>query len=133
MQLFRKIMTMIGTAIMFATLNGCVTPPVSPAENLVRLTRITVDPEQLEQYNAFLKEEIADSLTQEPGVIALYAVSEKQMPSRFTIIEIYADEKARQQHLQTPHFRKYKDGTRDMVKELELTDVIPLFPEMTIK
>ena len=30
----------------------------APEKNLVRLSKITVDPAQLERYNAFLKEEI---------------------------------------------------------------------------
>ena len=36
-------------------------------------------------------------------------------------------------HLQTPHFRKYKQGTLSMVRELELVDVNPLLPGLKIK
>lgn len=51
----------------------------------------------------------------------------------FKILEIYADEAAYKAHLQTPHFLKYKNGTKEMVKSLELIEVTPLIPGMKIK
>lgn len=101
--------------------------------NLVRLSKITVDPEQLEAYNAYLKEEIEVSMSLEPGVLTLYAVAEKENPNKVTILEIYADKDAYEKHLKTPHFKKYKQGTLSMVKNLELIDVKPLIPGLKIK
>ncbi len=69
----------------------------------------------------------------EPGVITLYAVSEKDNPTHITILEIYADTAAYKAHLQTPHFIKYKTGTKDMIKSFELVGTIPLVPDMKIK
>ena len=106
---------------------------VSPADNLVRLSRITVDPARLDEYNACLKEEIEASMRVEPGVLTLYAVAEKDRPNQITILEIYADEAAYKSHIQTPHFQKYKQGTLDMVKHLELLDCSPLIPGLKIK
>jgi 4-carboxymuconolactone decarboxylase len=63
----------------------------------------------------------------------LYAVAEKERPNHITILEIYASEEAYQKHIQTPHFLKYKNGTKDMVKSLELIEVDPLIPGMRIK
>jgi len=39
-----------------------------------------------------------------------------------TIIEVYANLKAYQSHILTPHFKKYKDTVKDMVLSLELID-----------
>lgn len=105
----------------------------APEKNLVRLSKITVDPAQLERYNAFLKEEIEASMRLEPGVLTLYAVSEKEDPHKVTILEIYADQDAYKSHIQTPHFQKYKQGTLQMVQELELVDSTPLIPGLKIK
>jgi quinol monooxygenase YgiN len=58
---------------------------------MVRLAKIVVDSTQLESYKALLKEEIETSVRVEPGVITLYAVSEKNNPTHITILEIYAD------------------------------------------
>ena len=103
------------------------------ASQLVRLSKITVDPAQLDAYNAFLKEEIEASMRLEPGVLTLYATAEKDAPHHVTILEIYADRAAYESHLQTPHFQKYKQGTLEMVQQLELVDVTPLIPGLKIK
>lgn len=107
--------------------------PSEVNNNKVRLSLITVDPAQLDAYNAFLKEEIEASMRIEPGVLSLYAVAEKNQPNKITILEIYADEDAYQSHIKTPHFLKYKQGTLDMVQELQLLDVNPLIPGLKIK
>ncbi|GAB3706484.1 hypothetical protein GCM10027592_40020 [Spirosoma flavus] len=100
---------------------------------MVRIAKIVVDPAQVEAYKAFAKEEIETSIRLEPGVLTLYAVAEKDAPNHFTILEIYADTNAYKAHIQTPHFLKYKNGTKDMVKSLELVEVNPLVPGMKIK
>ena len=105
----------------------------TPENNLVRLSKITVDPDRLDDYNAFLKEEIEASMRLEPGVLALYATAEKEAPHKVTILEIYADRDAYEKHLETPHFQKYKQGTLKMVKKLELVDTTPLIPGLKIK
>jgi len=107
--------------------------PVSLENNKVRLSLITVDPNQLEEYNTFLKEEIEASIKLEPGVLTLYAVSEIEQPNRIVILEIYANEDAYRKHIETPHFKKYKEGTLDMIQSLELIDTTPLIPGMKIK
>ncbi|MDU1889595.1 MAG: putative quinol monooxygenase [Dysgonomonas sp.] len=106
---------------------------IPPENNKVRLSMITVDSTRLNEYNAFLKEEIEASMRLEPGVLTLYAVSEKDNPNKVVILEIYADEDAYQKHIKTPHFLKYKEGTLDMVQSLELIDTTPLIPGLKIK
>lgn len=101
--------------------------------NKVRLSKITVDPARLDEYNAYLKEEIEASMRLEPGVLTLYAVAEKECPNEVTILEIYTDEAAYQSHIKTPHFQKYKQETLDMVQALELIDTTPLIPGLKIK
>jgi len=100
---------------------------------MVRLAKLVIDSTQLQNYNALLKEEIEASVRLEPGVLTLYAVAEKNDPTHITILEIYADTVAYKLHLQTPHFIKYKNGTKDMVKSLELVETVPLVPGMKIK
>jgi len=102
-------------------------------KQMVRLAKLVIDPAQLEDYNAFLKEEIETSVKVEPGVLTLYAVAEKNNPTHITILEIYENADAYKKHIQTPHFLKYKNGTKEMVKSLELVETTPLVPEMKIK
>lgn len=107
--------------------------PIPAENNLVRLSKIIVDPDQIDSYNAFLREEIEASMKLEPGVLALYATAEKEAPHKVTILEIYANRAAYESHLKTPHFQKYKQETLSMVKELELVDVNSLIPGLKIK
>ena len=100
---------------------------------MVRLAKLVIDSTQLENYKAALKEGIETAVRLEPGVLTLYAVAEKDNPTHITILEIYADANAYKAHLQTSHFIKYKNGTKDMVKSLELIETIPLVPGMKIK
>src|ERR1700754_3394204 len=67
---------------------------------MVRLAKIQVDPSQLEQYNAALKEQMATAVRVEPGVLTYYAVADKSDPSHITILEIYADSTAYKLHIQ---------------------------------
>lgn len=99
----------------------------SPAKNeLVRLAVIEVDTLQLEEYNEFLREEIEASIRLEAGVITLYGVAEKGSPQHVTLFETYGDSSQYRSHLATPHFQKYKQGTLQMVKHLDLIQMQPI-------
>jgi len=92
-------------------------------KKMYRIARITVDPSQLDKYKAALREQMNAAIRVEPGVLSYRAVADKKDPTHITILEIYADTTAYQAHIQTTHFRKYKDTVKDMVKQLELVDV----------
>ena len=59
----------------------------------------------------------------------LYPMQSAEDSTKIRILEIYASEKAYQQHLKTDHFQKYKQGTLHMVKDLKLPTMKPLDPE----
>jgi quinol monooxygenase YgiN len=56
-------------------------------------------------------------------------VVEKDHPNRVRVFEMYTDEAAYQKHLQTPHFRKFRDVTNKMVKSRKLLDGLPIVLE----
>ena len=93
---------------------------------VVRIAKLQIEPAQLENYKAALKEHAETAVRIEPGVITLYAVYEKNNPTHVTVFEIYADNEAYQSHLKTPHFLKYKSTTKEMVKALELIETVPI-------
>ena len=94
---------------------------------VVRLAKLQIDATQLENYKAALREEIETAVHVEPGVLTLYAVAEKENPVNITVFEIYANADAYKAHLETPHFKKYKSTTKEMVKSLELMEAVPVF------
>jgi hypothetical protein len=63
---------------------------------------------------------------EEPGVLMLNAVSVKDHPTQVRIFETYKDQSAYESHLQSPHFKKYKDVTHGMVKSLKLIETEPI-------
>ena len=99
----------------------CAKLPMA-ADGIVRLSKIEV-------YLEYLATEVGEvSLRTEPGVLTMYAVSEKENPGRITILETYASQEAYKSHIASEHFQKYKQGTLHMVKTLVLSDQTPLNP-----
>jgi len=95
-------------------------------ERIVRLAEIEVAPEFLAEYLAYAKEVGETSVKKEPGVLTLFSMQSKEDPCKIYILEIYADKEAYQSHIQTAHFKKYKEGTAKMVKSLKLIDTKPM-------
>ncbi len=118
-------------AVMLSVLCGKAT--AQDNKQIVHLAKLVIDSAQLEAYKAALKEGIETSVREEPGVLTLYAVYEKDHPTHVTVLEIYANNSAYKAHLQTLHFKKYKTATKNMVKSLELVDAVPVSPGMKIK
>ena len=133
MEIRKALLTLSIPIIVMMTFVFCGQTSVQNKNQMVRLAKLVIDSSQLENYNALLKEEIETSVRVEAGVLTLYAVAEKNNPTHITILEIYADTVAYKAHLLTPHFIKYKNGTKDMVKSLELVETVPLLPGMKIK
>jgi quinol monooxygenase YgiN len=92
----------------------------------VRIAELEIDPAQRDAFASAIAEEIEAAVRVEPGVLALYAVSEKDDPGRVRVFEIYADEQAYKTHLETPHFLKFRAVTGNMVRSRKLIDAVPI-------
>lgn len=93
---------------------------------LVRIADLRIDPDRLAAYRAALSDHIAAAVRDEPGVIFLLAVADRDDPARIRVTEGYADEDAYRSHLNAPHFLRYKQGTADMVLSLTLAETDPV-------
>lgn len=105
----------------------CAKKPMT-ADGIVRLSKIEVYPQYLDEYMKYATEVGEISLRTEPGVLTMYAVGEKENPCKITILETYASREAYEKHIASKHFQKYKQGTLHMVKSLVLSDQMPLNP-----
>ena len=90
------------------------------------MAEIEVDPAQLDAYRAAVQEQIDAAIQKEPGVLVLYAVSEKDEPNHVKVFEIYRDRKAYEAHLGSDHFKKYKATVEKMVTSLKLVQATPI-------
>lgn len=127
----KKILMILNVCLMalFLSLNAAA----QEKSKVIRIAKLQIDSTQLEAYKTALKEEIEASVRVEPGVLTLYAVSDKDNPTQITIFEIYLNVEAYNSHRESPHFKKYKSITKEMVKSLDLTEAVPIIMETKAK
>jgi quinol monooxygenase YgiN len=120
----KQLLTLGAASLATLLCRGALAQEVSV--NYVQIAEIEIDPAQLESYEAAVKEHIDTAIRLEPGVLVLYAVSEKDNPTRVRVFEVYASTDAYKAHLEAPHFKKYKTMTEKMVKSLRLVQTTPI-------
>lgn len=111
--------------------NMCSKLPMR-SDGIVRLSKIRIKPEYIDEYMRYAVEVGTISLEREPGVLTMYAVADKDNPCNITILETYVSLESYERHIASRHFQKYKQGTLHMVDSLVLDDVIPLNPKNII-
>ena len=65
------------------------------------------------------------SVAEEPGVLAMYAVTLADDPTTWYFWEVYASEESYAAHRETAHFKTYIAATADLVSDKELTPLVP--------
>ena len=81
-----KVLSLVATCMAGISFSGFAAeaPSIAAAnpyeQNVVRLSKITVAPEYLDQYKAFAAEVGRESMKREPGVRVLYSMQEKKEP-----------------------------------------------------
>ena len=120
-----KQILVLGASVLAAFSGGSAMGKDSK-EPYVRVAEIEIDPAQLGPYKAAVKEQIEAAVRLEPGVLALYSVTDKENPAHIFVFEMYADVDAYKAHLETAHFKKYKATTQNMVRFLKLRDTVPI-------
>ncbi len=95
---------------------------------IVRISEIEVYPEYLAEYLEFAKEVAEESVKNEKDVVSIYPMSVIKNNAKIKILEIYRTREAYKKHIESPHFKKYKESTLHMVKSLELVDMFQICP-----
>ena len=111
-----------------ANITGMCEKDSMSADGIVRLSKIEVYPQYLDEYIKYAVKVGEVSLLTEPGVLTMYAVQDKENPCLVTILETYSSKDAYERHIASAHFKKYKKGTLHMVKSLQLCDQTALNP-----
>ena len=92
----------------------------------MRIAELEIDPSQLPEFVAAVKEEMDEAVRVEPGVLAIYAVAERDSPSRLRFFEIYASVEAYRAHRESPHFKAYVATTAPMIRSRLLIETVPI-------
>jgi quinol monooxygenase YgiN len=118
------------TALVLASLSLLLPIERAPADSIkgqfVLVVELEIDPSQLELFKAAIKENGETAVRIEAGCLGFSAVFEKDNPTRVRLFEIYENADAFKAHLETPHFTKYAETTKDMVKSRKRIDNIPI-------
>jgi quinol monooxygenase YgiN len=120
-----KRLFVFGASMLAAALGGGAVAQQADGQ-YVQVAEIEIDPAQLDAYRGAVQEQIDAAIRKEPGVLVLYAVSEKDNPTHVRVFESYRDRNAYEAHLGSDHFRKYKTTTEKMVKSLKLVQTTPI-------
>jgi quinol monooxygenase YgiN len=120
-----KQLLIVGASMVTSSFSGNA-PAADEQGPYVRMAELEVEPTQLENFKSAAKEVGESSVRAEPGCLVLYAVSEKDNPSRIRVFEIYRDMDAYGTHVHTTHFLKFRATTDTMVKSRKLIDMMPI-------
>jgi quinol monooxygenase YgiN len=115
----------VGASILATAFSGSAFSQETDGQ-YVQVAQIEIDPAQLENYQAAVREQIEAAIREEPGVLVLYATSDRENRAHVTVFEIYKNIVAYKAHLESAHFKKYKAMTEAMVKSLKLVRSMPI-------
>jgi quinol monooxygenase YgiN len=121
----KQLLLIVGASVLVSVLSGRAVSQETQG-HYVQVAEIEIDPSQLEDYKAAVREQIETAIRLEPGVLVLYAVSEKDNPARVKVLEVYLDSDAYRSHLESAHFKKYKATTMKMIRSLKLVQTAPI-------
>lgn len=94
-----------------------------------RLAKVHTIPERDAAFREAVFANMRTSVAEEPGVLAMYAVTSVEDPHQWYFVEVYANEGAYAAHRETAHFKAYIASTADCVDAKEL---IPLSPDTIV-
>ncbi|MBR7927091.1 antibiotic biosynthesis monooxygenase [Aerococcaceae bacterium zg-ZUI334] len=94
------------------------------AENhFLKFAQVQVEAGSEEAFERSVLLNMQTSIKEEAGVLAMYAVKDRQQPNRYYFYEVYASAKAYEDHRLCPHFKRYLSETQDLVEEKILLDL----------
>ena len=90
---------------------------------------IEVQPERVEDFKQVSLGDAHGSTRDEPGCFRFDINQDAEMPSRFYLYEVYRDEAAFQAHLETPHFKAWRDQVKPwFVGDISKVVMTTIFP-----
>lgn len=103
-----------------------ITATTSHAEPIIRIFEMHIRPENVEAFTRLGQHNIRQSVNTEQGVLGMYVMTDKDDPSKFYIVEAYADEAAYQAHRASLHFQSWLNGAKDMIVSRKMIETNPV-------
>ena len=96
------------TSMAATTLFSVSLMSVANAAPLLRIFELGIQDNQQQAFNLAGQENLTASVSTEPGVLAMYAVSPVDKQNLSYLFEIYHDKNAYEAHVASPHFKAYQ-------------------------
>ncbi|MGU8014579.1 putative quinol monooxygenase [Streptococcus suis] len=96
---------------------------LGPEYHFLKFAQVQVEAGSEKAFERSVLLNMQTSIKEEAGVLAMYAVKDSQQSNRYYFYEVYASEKAYEDHRLTPHFQRYISETQDLVEEKILQDL----------
>jgi quinol monooxygenase YgiN len=94
---------------------------------VVRLFELSIAPGQTAAFDAAGRANIGTSVQQEPGTLAMFAVTQQDRPLLAHVLEVYQNPAAFQAHAESAHFKQFLADTQHVVTTKKLIELEPQF------
>ena len=74
---------------------------------------ITIKPDQRDRFLATIRDTALRSVQDEPGCLRFDVFEDLAVENRYLLYEVYTDEAAFQDHLDTPHAKRAMEGSQE--------------------
>ncbi|MEL6270304.1 MAG: putative quinol monooxygenase [Chloroflexota bacterium] len=89
---------------------------------------LEVKPDVVDAFIAACKDN-AEHTWQEPGNIRFDLYQEGDAPHKFLLVEVYYSTESQSAHMESDHFQRWYEATRDMVVNSSAVNIKPVFPD----
>lgn len=94
-----------------------------PEHHFLKFAQVQVEAGSEKAFESSVLLNMQTSIKEEGSVLAMYAVKDSQHPNLYYFYEVYASAEAYEDHLLSPHFKRYLSETQDLVEEKILLDL----------
>lgn len=115
---------LISTAWAVSATLAFAQPQAAP---VVRLFELGIAPGQTAAFDAAGRANIGTSIQQEPGTLAMFAVTQQNDPLMAQVLEVYRNTAAFQAHAASAHFKQFLADTQPVVTTKKLIELEPQF------
>ncbi|MGO7860162.1 putative quinol monooxygenase [Rhizobium leguminosarum] len=101
---------------------------VQAAENttpIVRIFEFVVAPDDLEPFMVAGRKNVEASIRDEPGVLSMHCVADRDEPNKLYVVEVYQNEAAYRSHVATDHFKGFIDTIKGKIASRRVIETTP--------
>jgi quinol monooxygenase YgiN len=92
---------------------------------IMRIFEFVVASDDLEAFMVAGRRNVQASIRDEPGVLSMHSVADKNDPTKLYVVEVYKNEAAYRSHVESAHFKAFIDATKGKVVSRRVIETNP--------